>query len=108
MKKGEIWLVELPQNISKEQAGNRPAVVIAEVDAGMAIIIPITSNIQALKFKNTLTVSPSKTNGLKQTSVALTFQLRAIDGKRLIKKQGNLEGETLKEIHSMIKSMLKV
>jgi mRNA interferase MazF len=108
MKKGEIWLVELPQSITKEQAGNRPAVLIAEVDAGMAIIVPITSNIQALKFKNTLTIIPTKENRLKQTSVALTFQLRAIDGKRLIKKQGNIENKTLTEIQTMIKTMLKL
>jgi len=43
MKNGEIWLIELPQTLSSEQSGNRPAVLITEVDAGMAIIIPITS-----------------------------------------------------------------
>jgi mRNA interferase MazF len=108
MKKGEIWLVELPTTISKEQAGNRPAVVIAEVDAGMAIVVPLTSNLQALKFKNTLSLVPSSMNGLKQASVILIFQIRAIDGKRLIKKEGNLETNTMQEVQTMIKSMLKL
>jgi mRNA interferase MazF len=108
MKNGEIWLIELPNTLSSEQSGNHPAVLITEVDAGMAIIIPITSNIQAIKFKNTLTLSPSKINGLTKTSVALIFQLRAIDGKRFIKKQGTLENNTMKEINKMIKLMLKI
>jgi mRNA interferase MazF len=108
MKNGEIWLVELPKNASKEQAGTRPAVLITEVDANMAIIIPITSNIQALKFKNSLIINPTKENGLKQISIALIFQLRAIDKKRLIKKEGNVENKIFKEIQNMIKTMLKI
>ncbi|MBI2581466.1 type II toxin-antitoxin system PemK/MazF family toxin [Candidatus Woesearchaeota archaeon] len=50
MKKGEIWLVELPTTNGHEQEGYRPAMVLAEAEANIAIIVPFTSNLQALRF----------------------------------------------------------
>lgn len=49
MIKGEIWLVEIPQANGHEQSGERPAVILAEADANITIIIPLTSNVQALR-----------------------------------------------------------
>lgn len=106
MKKGEIWYVDIPSNVGHEQSGLRPVIILSEAEANIAIIIPFTSNLQALKFPHTIEINSSHKNGLKISSVALLFQLRAIDKKRLKSKIGILETEHLKEINVMIKTML--
>ena len=105
MKKGEIWLIEFPISDGHEQAGTRPVIVIAEMPP-IAVIIPFTSNIQALRFPNTKEVKPSSANGLKADSIALVFQIRAIDIKRFKKKIGNLDNSIMKQIDEMLKRFL--
>ncbi|MBS3176376.1 type II toxin-antitoxin system PemK/MazF family toxin [Candidatus Woesearchaeota archaeon] len=38
MKKGEIWLVELPSADGHEQIGTRPCIILAETEANIAIV----------------------------------------------------------------------
>ena len=83
MNKGEIWLVELPSTDGREQAGMRPAVILADTNVNVAVVVPITSNIQALRFPHTIELRPSKHNGLLAVSVLLAFHVRAVDRKRL-------------------------
>jgi len=59
MNKGEIWLVEFPSTNGHEQSGTRPVIVLADIKI-ISIILPLTSNIQALRFPYTLEVKPSK------------------------------------------------
>ena len=106
MKKGEIISVEFPVTGGHEQTGMRPAIILSEVEANIAIIIPFTSNLNALRYPHTIEVSPSKSNGLKTDSVALVFQLRAIDDRRIKDKIGTLENEKINKIDKMIKEML--
>ncbi len=47
MKKGEIWNVQFPPGYGYEQAGERPAIILTD-NITTAVIIPFTSNIQAL------------------------------------------------------------
>lgn len=106
MKKGEIWLVELPSANGHEQAGTRPVIVMAETEANLAIVIPFTTNLQALRYLHTIEVKPSSQNGLNAVSVSLIFQIRAIDKKRLKRKIGELEGATLQAVNSQLKKLL--
>lgn len=106
MKKGEIWLVELPTTNGHEQEGSRPAIVLAETEANISIIVPLTSNLQALRFQHTIEVKPSKINGLSAVSIALIFQVRAIDTKRLKRKIGELEAHLLERIDVSLKKIL--
>ncbi|MCP4396559.1 MAG: type II toxin-antitoxin system PemK/MazF family toxin [bacterium] len=108
MNKGEIWLVEIPPTNGYEQKGTRPVLVLSPVEANVVIIIPFTSNMSALRFPHTLEMFPSPTNGLKVTSVALIFQLRAIDRKRLKRKLGKVSAEILRQIDDMIKDLLSL
>lgn len=105
MKKGEIWQVELPSTNGHEQSGTRPVIVMAETEANIAVIIPFTSNIQALRFPHTIEVKPENKNGLNAISVALIFQIRAIDKKRLKKKIGELDVLVLNEIDLILKKI---
>ena len=102
MKKGEIWLADLPYSGGQEQEGLRPAVIFANAGFGIVTIIPLTSNFQALRFQYTYQIEKSKMNGLSVDSIALVFQLRAIDLKRLKKKTGELENKHLKKLDELI------
>ena len=106
MKKGEIWLVELPSTNSHEQIGTRPSIVLSETEANIAIVIPLTSNVQALRFPHTIEIKPSDKNGLSVVSVALTFQIRAIDKKRFKKKIGELEDKTMNKVNTSLRKIL--
>ncbi|MFH1257224.1 MAG: type II toxin-antitoxin system PemK/MazF family toxin [Candidatus Diapherotrites archaeon] len=108
MNKGEIWNVEIPASNGHEQSGLRPALVLSEGEAGIAIIAPFTANLQAMRYNYTVSVGPSKSNGLTIDSVALVFQLRAIDSKRLKNRIGKLEEKPLREIEALIKRLLKI
>ena len=107
MDKGEIWVVEFPKLDGHEQAGTRPAVVLAEV-FGIAVIVPLTTNLAALRFEHTISIKSAKTNGLSAESVALIFQVRAIDKKRLSRKIGNLEESYVKKIDEQLRKLLKL
>ncbi len=106
MKKGEMWLVEFPSTDSHEQSGTRPVIIISETEANIVLVIPLTSNLQALRFPHTLEIKPSKLNGLSTVSVGLAFQLRAIDKKRLKAKIGEVEETVLKRIDVLLKKLL--
>jgi len=108
MRKGELWNVEIPATNGHEQSGSRPAIVLSEGEAGIAVMVPLTSKLQSLKYKYTVEVIASKQNGLKIASVALVFQLRAIDSKRLKEKIGMLESKTMESIERQIRLLLKI
>jgi len=108
MKKGEIRTIDLPGSYGTDQKGMRPSVIIAQADANIVIVIPFTSNVQALRYKNTLLIEPSLRNGLTVESIALIFQNRAVDKHRILNKIGELEEDYLTEIDEMLANMLKI
>ncbi len=91
MKKGEIWILEIPFVGGKEQKGRRPAVIVAESNINLVTVIPLTSNLSALRFNNTLKIDKSEKNGLEKDSIALIFHIQSLDKRRFIKKIGLLE-----------------
>lgn len=108
MKKGDIWLVEMPETGGHEQAGKRPVMVVADTESNIAVVVPFTSNIQALRFPHTIEVEPSRENGLAVRSVALVFQIRAIDKKRLKSRIGRLETSMVGRMDKMLKDLLEI
>lgn len=106
MKKGEIWLVDLPATNGSEQSGLRPVLVLSHVEVTVVIILPFTANVSALRFPHTVEIQPSPANGLTAASIALVFQIRAIDRKRLQRKIGDLSPESLTAIDQMLRHML--
>ena len=91
-----------------EQAGSRPAIVIADTPANVAIIVPFTSNVQALRFPFTLEVKPTERNGLAALSIALIFQARAIDKRRFKKKVGDLDDLLRTQLDSILMNLLQL
>ena len=108
MKKGEVWIVEVPQLGGHEQEGLRPAIVLADTPTSIAIVIPCTSNSHALRFPYTPLIEPSDMNGLSASSVALILHIRAMDKKRLKRRIGTLEKPALNMMNKIIKALLSV
>ncbi len=109
MTRGDVLLVSLPQSDQREEKGKRPAIAI-QTDVAvspMLMIVPITSSLKALRFPFTVQIEPSIVNGLNVTSIAMVFQLRAIDTRRIVRKIGSLETAYLKQIDMEIWRMLK-
>ncbi len=108
MKKGEIWIIELPFKNGREQSGTRPCIIISDTKTDMVIVIPLTSNIQALRFPNTLEIKKSLENNLEKDSIALIFHIQSLDKKRFINKVGILEDHYLKKIDELLKKLIEL
>ena|SRR3989344_8651000 len=108
MRKGEVWVVNLPLGKGREQTGKRPCIFIADNETDLATLIPLTSNSLALKFSNTLKINMSEENGLDKDSVALVFQIQSLDKKRFLNKIGEIETETQDKLNKSIKGFLGI
>ncbi|MHB1559612.1 MAG: type II toxin-antitoxin system PemK/MazF family toxin [Isosphaeraceae bacterium] len=87
MTVGDIHWIELPPGTGHEQSGRRPAVVVQDESyAGtlpVVLVVPLTTAAATLRFPGTVLIQPDSVNGLHQPSVALVFQMRAIDRRRV-------------------------
>lgn len=94
MKRGEIWRVRIPTTPGHAQSGERPALIVQD-DAATAslptvLIIPFTSTLAASRFAGTVIVHPDANNGLSAPSVALVFQILALDKRFFVHRMGEV------------------
>lgn len=115
MDRGEIAFFNLgspPGGSGHEQSGCRPGIIISsdgsDTNNPMVIIIPLTKHINASRFPHTLFIPSSSLNGLAYDSVALTFQMRALDKARYVKPLGSLESHLFQKIESQIRDALSL
>ncbi len=108
MARGDILLVALPNSDKREEKGNRPAIAVQTdgPNSPMLMIVPITSALAARRFAFTIALEPSPMNGLTLPSIAMVFQMRAIDRKRIIRTIGRLEPKYLSQLDAEIRNML--
>lgn len=109
MEAGDIYLVEIPSSGGHEQAGLRPAIIAQTVDLAnipTILVIPLTSKIKGADFPFTFLIEPDQFNNLDVVSVALIFQLRAIDKRRLRKKIGRIEGPKLEILKQELRKIM--
>ena len=108
----EIYSVEIPASNGHEQAGTRPAIVVQaprfENRLPTVLIVPLTSRLTAQAFPGTFVIQPDAENNLTMNSVALVFQLRAIDKRRLKRRIGRLTAVHLAQVHRMMKDLLQL
>ncbi|HXU36259.1 MAG TPA: type II toxin-antitoxin system PemK/MazF family toxin [Blastocatellia bacterium] len=112
MEIGDVYSVEIPPSNGHEQAGARPAIIVQAPQFGdrlpTVFIVPLTSRSTAQSFPGTFLIQPDSDNNLNTTSVALVFQLRAIDKRRVKRRLGRLSASDLSQIHEQIKALLKL
>lgn len=102
MQRGEIWKVDLPFTPGHAQAGTRPAVIVQDdpflVSLPTILVVPFTSSRGAARFPGTVLVQPDGQNGLTVASIALVFQMRALDKRYFQQRVGALDMQILDEI----------
>lgn len=107
---GDIYLVEIPTSGGHEQQGLRPAIIVQTTEnideLPTVLIVPFTTQIKAANFPFTFVVEPDSTNNLTSTSIALAFQLRAID-KKIKNKIGSLSINDVRVLKQNLEMMLK-
>ena len=110
MRQGEIYWVELPPANGREQTGRRPAVLVQdETYPGplpLVLVVPLTTATSTLRFPGTYLIAPDPENGLHKPSVALVFQLRAVDRRRLRDQLGTLSATTFAELLQTLDKLL--
>ncbi len=106
MKRGEVWRVRLPFGAGHTQAGERPAIIVQEgvVNAALptVLVVPLTSTQAATRFAGTLVVQPDMQNGLTTPSVALVFQLSALDKRECLRRLGTLDQNTPDQVFTIL------
>jgi mRNA interferase MazF len=111
IQRGEIYFVNLNPVEGREQAGNRP-VLILSVDAINRLPLVVTvvvgtkgENISR-DYPTNVRVSPDE-SGLPMETVFLCFQIRSLDPKRFPKNPaGKVSGETLKRLEEVVRYCL--
>jgi len=95
----EIYWVEFPARGGRAQAGRRPAIVVQkDKSLPTVLLIPLTTQQDALRFAGTILIETDKQNNLRQPSVALVFQLTAVDKNFIKDKLGTISDDKMNEI----------
>ncbi len=68
----------------------------------VVLVVPLTTATSTLRFPGTLQILPDTNNGLNQPSVALVFQLRAVDRRRIGGRIGAVSSDVLAEIFAAL------
>ena len=91
-----------------EQSNPRPAIILKTInELDMYVVIPLTSNLEHLNLPYTIQINKTNSTNLRSNSVALVFQLRAIDKIRISGIQiGKMEEYQTNKIKSALKEML--
>jgi mRNA interferase MazF len=101
---GDVHWVQLPPANGYEQRGRRPAVILQDDQyAGglpVVLVVPLTTARATMRFAGTMLIRPTAENGLPRVSVALVFQLRAIDRRRVQERIGTVGDTVLHEIRA--------
>ena len=109
MNAGDIHWVEFPVANGREQQGRRPAIVFQ--DDGYAgnlpttMVVPLSTAMRALRFAGTSTILASLESGLRQDSVALVFQFRAIDRSRVKEKLGTISDVEVEAVSDELRKL---
>ncbi len=94
MSVGDVFWVEFPPRGGHAQSGRRPAIVAQVAGASghlpTVLLIPLSPQLDALRFPGTVLVEPDAENGLRRPSVSLVFQLAAIDRRFLAQRAGSV------------------
>ncbi len=107
-RRGEVWLVSLGAARRGEPGKNRPAVVISvdELFSGgeheLIVVVPISSSRPVSKLRPT--VSPAE--GVEEESAVIPRAVRAVARRRLLRRLGALEPETLAAVEESLKTVL--
>ena len=109
MAVGDVVWVDFPARGGHAQAGRRPAVVAQDAAVSgllpTILLIPLTTQLDALRFPATVLVEPDPANGLRRPSVALVFQLAAIDRRFISTRAGHVDAAVLADLWAALDTL---
>jgi len=113
IKDREIWDVELSypgERDGHEERFKHPCIIVEfNKFVDMATIIPLTSNIQALKeFPYTHIINTNNKNGLTTQSIAMIYQIRSLSKQRFISKRGRVIRDNYDKIQTHLKDYFQI
>lgn len=99
--KWRIFIANLDPVIGSEQGKTRPVLVISEEEINQILpvvnVLPITSRKPNRRIYPNEALIPAEIGGLEKESIALCYQIRRLNKKRLIKEMGKIEDLELQE-----------
>lgn len=105
--RGDVWLVSLDPTIGHEVQKTRPAVVVTNniynLHNWVVVVMPLTSHDTA-EYDQVMLDPPE--GGLTSKSVTLPDQIRAVDRRRLVKRLGRVNPDTLRKIDRSLRIVL--
>jgi mRNA interferase MazF len=100
MTSGDVLLCDLNPVAGREQGGIRPVVVVSHpryaAVPGLFIAVPLTSRHRGLEHH--VQVAADERTGLKQTSYAMTEQVRAMSSERAGRQLGRISDSAMATI----------
>jgi mRNA interferase MazF len=111
MSPGDVYWCDLTHTGGREQSGRRPVIVLQDDSAHpkqspLVIMVPLTSQLATLRFPATVRIDPTSQNGLASPSVALVYQIRAIDRRNFGPFIGVIDQATLDDIHQQLDTLM--
>ncbi len=102
MNVGDVYWVDFPPRNGHAQAGRRPAIVAQDAAATSRLptilLIPMTTQLAALRFPGTVPVDADAENGLQRASVALVFQMTVLDQRLIQSRLGRISDAVLQAV----------
>jgi mRNA interferase MazF len=96
-----VWLANLDPVVGSEQGKTRPVLVISDTSLNEILpvvnVIPITSRKLNRRVYPNEAVLPARSGGLTLDSIALCYQIRTLDKRRLTQMFGVIEDEDIKQ-----------
>ncbi|HSF29811.1 MAG TPA: type II toxin-antitoxin system PemK/MazF family toxin [Candidatus Tectomicrobia bacterium] len=94
----------MPAANGHDHRGRSPAVILPDDQYGgglpVVFVVPLTTARGTMRFAGRVLIRPTAENGLSRAAVALVFQLRAIDRRRVQERIGNVGGTVLHELRA--------
>jgi mRNA interferase MazF len=107
IRRGEVWLVALDPTTGHEIKKTRPAIVVTNDVYNrynwVVLVVPLSSY-ETADYDQVLIHPPE--GGLKNPSVTLPDQLRAVDRQRLIRRMGAVSEQTMSLIDQSLRIVL--
>ena len=102
MNAGDICWIDFPPRSGHAQSGRRPAIIVqssvATAHLPTVLVVPVTTQLGALRFSGTVPVAASEENGLRRDSVVLAFQLTVLDKQAVGERLGAAAPDVMKRI----------
>jgi len=111
IQRGEIYFVNLDPVQGREQAGNRPALVLSidtinQSPLVVTVVLGTKGDNVKRDYPTNVRVSPQE-SGLPMETVFMCFQIRSLDQKRFpVQSAGRISDDKMKDIEHTVRHCL--